>query len=165
MDNRKKDQIQNLIMMITIGVITGGGISIVASMPILFSTAVITTICGTISIAQSGLIADTIKKISKTNKKDVKLPPVVEEHISDKLKVLSQEKVNGYKGQYLFKKDNSGFKTETIDEATDERILYARCGNGNPENWDQELVDKVYDMMDESKEEQGPVKKLVPNKK
>lgn len=52
-----------------------------------------------------------------------------------------------------------------IDNATEERNIYASCGNGNPENWDPELVDKDSDMLDELKEEQGPVKKLVPNKK
>ena len=52
-----------------------------------------------------------------------------------------------------------------IDAATEERIIYASCGNGNPENWVPELVDKVSDMLDELKEEQGPVKKLVPNNK
>lgn len=56
-------------------------------------------------------------------------------------------------------------ESEIIDDATEERIIYANCGNGNPGNWDPELVDKVSDMLDELKEEQGPVKKLVPNNK
>ena len=63
--NNKRAAIKSILIMAGIGFGIGGGVSIISNTPVLLTTLTFTSTSAILTAAQTGLIAETIKKINK----------------------------------------------------------------------------------------------------
>ena len=88
--NNKKSAIAATTIMAGIGFGLGGGVSIISNTPIFLTTLTFTSTCAILTAAQTGLIAEVIKKIKnkKINNDNVELHSAAVEHVQE----LAKEK-------------------------------------------------------------------------